>query len=93
MAVGGQIVPAVIVGPRFGIEQDGRQHRLHIAPHPVAVLGEDRRDTLHVGRTRIALHQMLDQQLADKRPDIRMVENVVQRVAQILLRAQAGRIE
>ena len=50
MAVGRLVVAAVVVGARFGVEQDGGDHRLHVAPHAVAVIGKSRGNALDVGR-------------------------------------------
>jgi len=85
----GLVVAAVIVGARLGIEQNRCDHRLHIAPDALPVIGEGRGHALDVHRAGIALHQVLDQELATKGRRW-MVENVVEGVADILLWAQAA---
>jgi len=80
VAVRRLVVAAVVVGARLGVQQDGGDHGLHIAPDAFSVIGESRGHPLHVSRARIALHQVLDQQLSCKRPDIGMVEDIVERV-------------
>jgi hypothetical protein len=92
MAVPGLVVAALVVGARLGVEQDRGNYRLHIAPYAAPVIGECRGNPLDVGRARIALHQMLDQDLADERPHVRMVENIVERVTHILLRRKSRRL-
>ncbi len=77
MAIGRQIVTAVIVDARFGIEQDRGQHGLHIAAHAGTVVGECGGHTRHICRARLARHQMLDQLLAHKWAHIRMIEDIV----------------
>src|ERR1700683_3718975 len=89
MAVRGLVVTAVVVSPRLGIEQDGGNHRLHIAPYATSVIGESRGNPLDVGRAWIAFYQMTYQKLADQPPPIWMVETFFGRLTQILLRAQA----
>ena len=91
VAVGGLIVAAVVVGAGFRVQQYGGDHRLHIAAHALTVVVESRRDARNISGAGIALHQVLDQLRADERPDVRVIEDVVERVVQILQRSDAGR--
>jgi hypothetical protein len=49
---------------------------------PVGV--ENRRDASDVSRRRVARHEMLNQKLADKRRDVRMIVNIIERLIEAL---------
>ena len=68
------------VAARFRIEQDRLDHGLQVAARRAAVAVEDGGDPGHVCRARIARHQVLNQLLRDERADVRIVEDVVDRV-------------
>ena len=82
-----RIRPLPLPVARFGIEQDRLDDRFEIAAHARAVVVEHGRDALHVGRRRIARHQVLNQLLGDERPDVRVADDVIDGVAEILGRA------
>ena len=84
VTVGGLIVASVIVGAGFGVQQDRGDSGLHIAADTVTVVDECGGDALHVGRAGIALHQMLDQEFGDEWRHIRVIEDVVECVVEIL---------
>ena len=79
VSVGRLIVSADIVGASFRIHQHSGDHRLHVSSHALAVIGKSRGDARNIRRAGIALHQMLDQLLADERSDVGMIENVIER--------------
>ena len=55
-----------------------------IAAPAAAVVVELLRNALHVGRRGIAGDEFLDQLARDERPDVRMIEDVIERILQIL---------
>ena len=67
MAIVGTVQGARIIGSRFAVQQDGRDYRLQIAAHPLTVVGENARHALDVGRGRIALYRVLNQQPRNER--------------------------
>ena len=77
------------VAARLGVEQDGADDGLEIAARVRAAAIEDRRDPGDVGRARVARDQVLNQLLRDERADVRIVEDVVDRVVQVPGRALA----
>ncbi len=77
MAVAGIRSGGIVAAARFGIEQDGGDHRLHIAAHARAIVLENLGDALNVSGTWIAGHKMLDQLARNERRKIWMIEDVV----------------
>src|SRR5579863_9298207 len=73
------------------VSQNRAHHGTQIAAYALAVVSEDGRNALDIGWARIAGHQMLDQLPTDERTDVRMSENVVERIGQILLGTLTGR--
>ena len=73
------------VAARLGIDEDRVDHRLQVAAHALSVVVEDRRDARDVLRRRIAGDQLLDELPADEGPDIRVHEDVVDRIGEIRL--------
>ena len=71
---------------RLGIEQDGPDDRLEVPPDARTVVIEGGGDAADVIRARIAGHQTLDQPVRKEGTDVRMVEDVVERVLEVLLR-------
>ena len=69
--------------PRFGIEQDGFDNRFHVAAHTLAVIGKRSRDTRNVCRARVGCDQALDQLPANKRADIRMIEETIDGIVDV----------
>ena len=76
---------------RFRIEQDRPDDCTEVAAHTVAIVIEYFRHSTHVRRRRIARCQALDQADRHKRPDVGMIEDVVQRAGKILFARLSGR--
>ena len=83
--------------PEFGddsaglrMRQDRANHRRQIAAHAGAVVVEDRRNRGDVRGARVRRHQLQDQLPADERADVRVIEEHVERLIEILLRRLAG---
>src|ERR1700722_1417632 len=76
---------------RLGVLQDCAHDGAQIPAHAHAIIGEYLRHARHVRRARIAGDQMLYELLADKWADVRMIEYIVERIAEILFRGLAGR--
>ncbi len=72
---------------RLGVEQQRPHDRAEITPAPRPIVRKHLRHALHVGGRGVAGHEPLDQLLRNERPDIRVIENVVERVVEV-----AGRI-
>jgi len=83
---------AVLLGPAsVVIEQNRLKHRLHVAPHSLAVVVKTEATLYKYPRARIARDQSLDQLAAVNLSHVRVVENGVERLLQILLaRCPAG---
>lgn len=62
---------------------------MQIAANALAVIIEDRGDSGDVCGAGITCHQMLDENTANKRPHVWMVENVIESVREILFRGLA----
>src|ERR1017187_5241080 len=71
---------------RIVIHQYRANDRGKVATHAVSVVIENRDDPINITRTRIAGDQPLNQLTAEKRADVRIVENSIERHFQILLR-------
>src|SRR6266536_783334 len=96
----------VMITAGFGIEQDRGDDRLHVSARTRAgivgiktrtVVIESLCHAIDVGRTRIAGHQVLNELFSDKRSDVWIIENIVERGVQISQRVltcrQHGSVE
>ena len=70
---------------RFLVEQHGANDGLHVTAHALTVVVERRRHPRHIGGRRIARNQSLDQLLAKKRADVRMIEQGVECDADVVI--------
>ena len=75
---------------RLVIEQDGFNHRLHIAAHAGAVVGKLLRHPIDVACAGIGSNEPLDQLARDERGRILMIEDDVQSGREIALAIQTG---
>src|ERR1051326_2884712 len=71
---------------RVIIHQNSAYDCLQIAAHALAVIVKNRDDAINIAGTRIARDKALNQLPADEGPDVRMIENRVERRLQILRR-------
>ena len=69
---------------RLVIQQDGPHHRFQIAPDALPVVIENGGDAIEITRARVARHQPLNQLPANKRPDIRMIEDRIEGGGKVL---------
>ena len=67
----------------FVVGEDGAEDRLHVTAHPAAVVVEDLGNAIDVGRAWVRADQLLNQLPTDKRPDVRVIEQSVDRLLQI----------
>ena len=74
------------IAASFRVEQNGANDFRHIAPVNFAALNiaEHIGDATNVSRCRVAGDELLNQQFADKRRDVRMIEDIVNRRVQIV---------
>ena len=84
VAVAGIRCGGIVAAARFGIEQDGSDHCLHVAAHARAIVLENFGHALDISGTWITGHKMLNQLARNKRRKIWMIENVVNRAVEIL---------
>ena len=67
------------VSPSLGVEENRSNNRFQIAACSGSVVIERSGDASDVRRRRIARHEMLDKELAEERPNIRVIENIIER--------------
>ena len=76
---------------RFRIEQDRLGDGAEVAAARLPVVVEDRRNARDVAARRVTGDEALDQLARDERADVRVIEYVVERGFEVLLRCLAGR--
>ena len=75
---------------RLEVGEDRAHHGAEVAAHAAAVVGEDLRHAIDIAGARVAGDKALDQLATDERPGVRVVEERVELVLQILHAALIG---